>query len=64
SGRLFTRVWQPACREEEVPDAGCFYEYTIGRQSIAVVRQKDGSVKAFHNTCAHPCGAGSACSVT
>ncbi|BBX41927.1 aromatic ring-hydroxylating oxygenase subunit alpha [Mycobacterium simiae] len=51
--RLFPRVWQPACREEEVPAAGCFYEYTIGRQSIAVVRQKDGSVKAFHNTCAH-----------
>ena len=51
--RLFAQVWQPACREEEIPNAGCFYECTIGRQSIAVVRQKDGSVKAFHNTCAH-----------
>ncbi|OCB39435.1 (2Fe-2S)-binding protein [Mycobacterium malmoense] len=51
--RLFTQVWQPACREEEIPDPGCYHEYTIGRQSIMVVRQKDGSVKAFHNTCAH-----------
>ena len=45
--RLFTAVWQPACREEEIPDAGSFYEYTIGRQSIMVVRQKDASIKAF-----------------
>jgi phenylpropionate dioxygenase-like ring-hydroxylating dioxygenase large terminal subunit len=51
--RLFTQVWQPACREEEIPSPGCYYEYTIGRQSIAVVRQKDGSIKAFYNTCAH-----------
>lgn len=51
--RLFTQVWQPACREEEIPSPGWYYEYTIGRQSIAVVRQKDGSIKAFHNACAH-----------
>jgi Rieske 2Fe-2S family protein len=51
--RLFTQVWQPACREEEIPDPGSYYEYCIGRQSILVVRQKDRSIKAFHNTCAH-----------
>ena len=51
--RLFTQVWQAACREEEIPDPGCYYEYTIGRQSIMVMRQKDGSLKAFYNTCAH-----------
>ncbi len=51
--RLFPQVWQVACREEEIPDPGCYYEYTIGRQSLMVVRQKDGGIKAFHNTCAH-----------
>lgn len=51
--RLFTAVWQPACREEEIPDPGSYYEYCIGRQSIMVVRQKDRSVKAFYNSCAH-----------
>jgi phenylpropionate dioxygenase-like ring-hydroxylating dioxygenase large terminal subunit len=51
--RLFTKAWQVACREEEIPDPGCYYEYTIGRQSIMVVRQKDGGIKAFYNTCAH-----------
>ena len=51
--KLFTQVWQPACREEEIPDPGSFYDYTIGRQSVLVVRQEDGSIKAFHNACAH-----------
>lgn len=51
--RLFTQVWQAACREEEIPDPGCYCEYNIGRQSIMVVRQKDGGIKAFYNTCAH-----------
>ncbi|OJZ68993.1 (2Fe-2S)-binding protein [Mycobacterium paraffinicum] len=50
---LFTQVWQPACREEEIPDPGNFCEYTIGRQSIMVVRQNDGTIKAFYNACTH-----------
>ena len=51
--RLFPNVWQMACREEELPDPGSFYEYTIGRQSILVVRQDDGSIRAMHNSCSH-----------
>jgi phenylpropionate dioxygenase-like ring-hydroxylating dioxygenase large terminal subunit len=51
--RLWSRVWQVACREEEVPSAGDFVEYTIGDQSVLVVRDRDGSINAFHNACAH-----------
>lgn len=51
--RLFTQVWQVACREEEIPDEGSFYDYEIGKASILVVRQADGSIKAFHNSCPH-----------
>lgn len=51
--RLFTQVWQTACREEEIPEPGSFYEYRVGRQSIAVVRQKNGDIKAFYNSCSH-----------
>ena len=36
--RLWPRVWQVACREEEIPNSGDFLEYTIGDQSILVVR--------------------------
>jgi phenylpropionate dioxygenase-like ring-hydroxylating dioxygenase large terminal subunit len=51
--RLFPQVWQPACREEEIPDEGDYHEYAVGKESIIVVRQADGSIKAFYNTCAH-----------
>jgi nitrite reductase/ring-hydroxylating ferredoxin subunit len=51
--RLWPRVWQMACRLEEVPEVGDFYEYRIGDQSVVVVRADDGSVKAFRNACLH-----------
>lgn len=51
--QLWPRVWQMACRLEEIPDAGDFAEYEILDQSVVVVRQPDGSVKAFQNACRH-----------
>ena len=51
--RLWPRVWQVACREEEIPSAGDFLEYTIGDQSILVVRSDDEGIKAFFNACPH-----------
>jgi phenylpropionate dioxygenase-like ring-hydroxylating dioxygenase large terminal subunit len=50
---LWPRVWQMACRLEEIPEPGDFTEYEICDQSVLVVRQADRSVKAFHNTCRH-----------
>jgi phenylpropionate dioxygenase-like ring-hydroxylating dioxygenase large terminal subunit len=50
---LWPRVWQMACRLEEIPRPGDLVEYEIGDQSILVVRQHDQSVKAFHNVCPH-----------
>src|SRR5437660_2431460 len=51
--RLWPRVWQIACRAEELPHPGDFVEYLIGDQSILVVRSQDGAIEAFHNTCLH-----------
>jgi len=51
--KLWPYVWQMAAREEELPNAGDFVEYEIAGQSIVLVRQRDGSVKAFHNACRH-----------
>jgi phenylpropionate dioxygenase-like ring-hydroxylating dioxygenase large terminal subunit len=50
---LWPRVWQMACRLEEIPEPGDFVEYEICDQSILVVRQLDRSVKAFFNACRH-----------
>ncbi|MBW2498996.1 MAG: Rieske 2Fe-2S domain-containing protein, partial [Deltaproteobacteria bacterium] len=51
--RLWPRVWQMACRLEEIPKPGDFVEYENVGQSVIVIRQEDDSVKAFHNTCRH-----------
>jgi phenylpropionate dioxygenase-like ring-hydroxylating dioxygenase large terminal subunit len=51
--RLWGRVWQVACREEEVPQVGDFCEYVIGEQSVLVVRAAPDAVRAYSNTCLH-----------
>jgi len=49
---LWPKVWQMACRLEEIPNVGDYVEYSILEKSVIVVRTKDG-VKAFHNACRH-----------
>ena len=49
---LWSRVWQMACRLEEIPEVNDFAVYDILDQSVIVVRTADG-VKAFHNVCKH-----------
>jgi nitrite reductase/ring-hydroxylating ferredoxin subunit len=51
--KLWRHVWQMACRLEEIPDPGDYVEYEICGMSILVVRQHDGSVKAYENACRH-----------
>lgn len=51
--RLWKRVWQMACRAEDIPNPGDFIEYTIGDQSFLVVRGDDGAIRAFANVCRH-----------
>ncbi len=50
---LWPRVWQMACRLEEIPDARDFVEYEFLDQSIVVVRTDDLGVTAFQNACRH-----------
>ncbi|MDG2004862.1 MAG: aromatic ring-hydroxylating dioxygenase subunit alpha [Novosphingobium sp.] len=49
---LWPKVWQMACRLEEIPNVGDYVEYSIFEKSVIVVRTKDG-IKAFHNVCRH-----------
>jgi phenylpropionate dioxygenase-like ring-hydroxylating dioxygenase large terminal subunit len=50
---LWPRVWQMACRLEEIPQPRDFVEYQILDQSIIVVRTDDLGVRAFQNACRH-----------
>ena len=45
--------WVVAAREEEVPNAGDWRVARIGTQSLVVVRDEGGQLRAFHNTCRH-----------
>ena len=51
--QLWPRVWQMACRLEELPEPGDAVEYQILDQSVVVVRGDDGEVRAFDNACRH-----------
>ena len=50
---LWPRVWQMACRLEEIPAPGDFVEYSILDQSVVVLRTDDLGVRAFQNACRH-----------
>ena len=50
---LWPRVWQMACRLEEIPQPHDFVEYEILDQSVIVVRTDDMGVRAFQNACRH-----------
>jgi phenylpropionate dioxygenase-like ring-hydroxylating dioxygenase large terminal subunit len=50
---LWPRVWQMACRLEEIPGPSDFVEYEILDQSVVVVRNDEGKVQAFQNACRH-----------
>lgn len=51
--RLWSRVWQFACREEHIAEPGDHFVYEIGRNSLIITRAEDGRLRAFHNSCLH-----------
>lgn len=51
--RLWSRVWQVACREEDVASVGDTHVYDICDTSILVVRSAPSTIKAFYNACLH-----------
>lgn len=50
---MWTKVWLLGGLESDIPEAGDYICTEIGRESILLVRQKDGGVKAFYNVCMH-----------
>jgi glycine betaine catabolism A len=50
---IFHRHWIAAGVEADVPEPGDVYALDIGRSSVAIVRDDDGIVRAFHNVCSH-----------
>jgi len=51
--KLWPRVWQSVCREEELLDPGDYVTYDIGDEAVIVLRSASGRLRAFHNVCQH-----------
>jgi phenylpropionate dioxygenase-like ring-hydroxylating dioxygenase large terminal subunit len=51
--RMWRRVWQVACREEDIPKLGDHVVYDIADDSLIVVRSGPDTIRAFHNSCLH-----------
>lgn len=51
--RVFGRAWLCVGREEELADPGCFRVVEIGTESLLVLRDRAGRVRAYHNVCRH-----------
>jgi phenylpropionate dioxygenase-like ring-hydroxylating dioxygenase large terminal subunit len=51
--KLWPKVWQPACRVEEIPKVGDYVTYDILDESIIMVRTAKDRIQAFYNVCQH-----------
>lgn len=52
--KLFNKTWIFVCHESEVNDPGDYRVVKLfGGLEIIIARQKDGSLKAYHNICTH-----------
>ena len=50
---VWSKIWQMACREEEIPKVGDYVIYEIVGKSFIVVRSAPNEIRAFYNVCLH-----------
>jgi len=50
---VFAADWVFACNVAEIPLPGDYLTLAIGPSSVIVLRDRDGQVRAWHNTCRH-----------
>lgn len=50
---VFGTEWLFACNSCEIPKPGDFLTLEVGVNPIVIVRDRDGQVRAFHNSCRH-----------
>ena len=52
---IFKKEWLNVGRVEQLPRVGSYFtkEFAWAKRSIIIVKDKDGTVRAFHNVCRH-----------
>jgi phenylpropionate dioxygenase-like ring-hydroxylating dioxygenase large terminal subunit len=51
--KIWKRVWQMACHEDDIPNVGDSFVYEISTLSYIVVRSAEDEISAFPNACLH-----------
>lgn len=50
---MWARVWQMACREEEIPNVGDHLVYDVLDNSVLLVRSAPDCIQGYYNVCLH-----------
>jgi len=50
---LWSKAWLFAGLVADIPDSGDYFVYELGAESIVVMRDDDGQLRAFYNVCQH-----------
>ena len=50
---IWSKCWQMACREDDIPEVGDYILYQIAHLEFIVVRSAENEFKAFPNACPH-----------
>ena len=50
---LWPKVWHLGGMRADLEEEGDFIRHNFGKESVIMVRQADGSIKAFYNSCPH-----------
>lgn len=51
--RIFFRTWQYVCHSQEVAERGDYLVFGVADQSLFVIRDGAGALRAFYNVCQH-----------
>jgi choline monooxygenase len=51
--KVWPYAWQLACSIDHVAHPGDWFEYTVGKYSVLIVRGDDGTLRAYQNVCMH-----------
>lgn len=51
--RIFSERWIFAGHASQIPEDGDYFLFEIGNESLIVVRDRQGKVRAFYNVCRH-----------
>ncbi len=50
---VFQQRWFYAACVADIPEAGSYYSFNLYNNSVFIIKDDDGKIRAFHNTCCH-----------